>query len=242
MLTALFDLNWLAVIAATIVFAVLGGAYFTAVVGKPYKIALGNEDRELPKPGAIFIIGPLIASLLVVVTTATLLRALEVTAIGEGIVFGLVVSIGYLVAQTLNIAINPNFPRPLLYTHSLGTRMFGPAGAPDPEDGENILHRAVVEQLSTVARDAGISMTHLASGFVMAHPSVTSAMIGPRTLAQLDDLLAGAAVTLDDDVLDRIDEIAPPGTDVGVSEVAYVPQSPSRTELRRRPAKDRATA
>jgi len=101
---------------------------------------------------------------------------------------------------------------------------------------------AVVEQLSTVARDAGISMTHLALGVIMAHPSVMSAIIGPRTLAQLDDLLAGAAVTLDDDVLDRIDEIVPPGTDVGVSEVAYVPQSLSRTELRRRPAKDRAAA
>jgi len=116
MLTALSDLNWLAVIAATIVFAVLGGVYFTAVVGKAYKVALGNENRELPKPGTIFIVGPLIASVLVVITTAILLRALEINTVGEGIVFGLVVSIGYLVAQTLNIAINPNFPRPLLYT------------------------------------------------------------------------------------------------------------------------------
>jgi len=116
MLTALSDLNWLAVIAATIVFAVLGGVYFTAVVGKAYKVALGNENRELPKPGTIFIVGPLIASVLVVITTAILLRGLEINTVGEGIVFGLVVSIGYLVAQTLNIAINPNFPRPLLYT------------------------------------------------------------------------------------------------------------------------------
>jgi len=116
MLNVLSDLNWLAVIASTIVFAVLGGLYFTAIVGKPYKVALGNEDRELPKPGAIFIVGPLIASLFVVITTAILLRALEITTIGDGIVFGLVVSIGYLVAQTLTIAINPNFPRPLLYT------------------------------------------------------------------------------------------------------------------------------
>ncbi|MEV8379208.1 DUF1761 domain-containing protein [Kribbella sp. NPDC056861] len=109
------DINWLAVITSTIVFAVLGGAYFTAV-GKPYKVALGNENRELPKPGPIFIVGPLISSLLVVITTATLLRALAIDTLGDGIVFGFVVSIGYLVAQTANIAINPNFPRPLLYT------------------------------------------------------------------------------------------------------------------------------
>jgi hypothetical protein len=116
MLTVLSDINWLAVIAVTIVFAVLGGLYFTAVVATPYKVALGNENRELPKPGTLFIVGPLIASLLVVVTSAILLRALEIDTLGDGIVFGLVISIGYLVAQTLTIAINPNLPRPLLYT------------------------------------------------------------------------------------------------------------------------------
>nr|WP_208388214.1 DUF1761 domain-containing protein [Microbacterium halimionae] len=110
------DINWLAVIVATIVFAVLGGLYFTVIVARPYKVALGNENRELPKPGILFIVGPLIASLLVVITSAILLRALEIDTLGDGIVFGLVVSIGYLVAQTLTIAINPNFPRPLLYT------------------------------------------------------------------------------------------------------------------------------
>jgi hypothetical protein len=115
-LTVLPGINWLAVISATVVFAVLGGVYFTAVVGRVYRVALGNEDRELPKPGTIFIVGPLISSLLVVITTAILLRALAVDTLGDGVVFGLVVSIGYLVAQTLNIAVNPNFPRPLLYT------------------------------------------------------------------------------------------------------------------------------
>jgi len=110
------EINWLAVIASTIVFAVLGGLYFTVVVARPYKVALGNENRESPKPGAIFIVGPLVSSLLVVITTAVLLRALSIVELGDGIAFGLIVSIGYLVAQTLNIAINPNFPRPLLYT------------------------------------------------------------------------------------------------------------------------------
>ncbi|MDF1706219.1 MAG: DUF1761 domain-containing protein [Aeromicrobium sp.] len=116
MFNVLSDLNWFAVIASTAVFAVLGGLYFTVVVAKPYAIALGNDDRELPPPGPLVVVGPLITSLVVVVTSAVLLRALHVEAIGDGIAFGLIVGIGYLVAQTMTIAINPNFPRPFLYT------------------------------------------------------------------------------------------------------------------------------
>jgi len=93
---------------------------------------------------------------------------------------------------------------------------------------------AVVDQLAPLAAEAGISMTHLAMAFVMAHPTVTSAIIGPRTVDQLNDLLAGADISLSDDILDRIDEIVPPGTDIGVSEVSYVPQSLSDATLRRR--------
>lgn len=90
--------------------------YFSVVVAKPYKVALGNENRELPRPGPLFIVGPLVSALLVAITSAVLLRALSVESLAGGVVFGLIVGIGYLVAQTLNIAINPNFPRPLLYT------------------------------------------------------------------------------------------------------------------------------
>jgi aryl-alcohol dehydrogenase-like predicted oxidoreductase len=82
-----------------------------------------------------------------------------------------------------------------------------------------------VEALVAVAGQAGLSLPHLALAFVTAHPAVTSAIIGPRTPGQLDDLLAGAGTRLDDDVLDRIDEIVPPGTDVGPVDVSYVPPS-----------------
>ena len=116
MFAVLTEINWLAVIAATVVFAVLGGIYFTVIVGKAYAAALGNTGKELPKPGLLFIVGPLVSSLVVVLTSAVLLRALEVEQLGDGVAFGLIVGIGYLVAQTANIAINPNFPRPLLYT------------------------------------------------------------------------------------------------------------------------------
>ncbi|MFN8234357.1 MAG: aldo/keto reductase, partial [Actinomycetota bacterium] len=78
---------------------------------------------------------------------------------------------------------------------------------------ENERKLDVVEELAGIAAEAGISMTHLAVAFTLAHPAVTSAIIGPRTLEQLDDLLAGADVRLDDDVLDAIDAIVAPGTD-----------------------------
>ncbi|HEY2314860.1 MAG TPA: aldo/keto reductase [Streptosporangiaceae bacterium] len=100
----------------------------------------------------------------------------------------------------------------------------------------------VVEQLVPVAEKAGLPMTHLAMAFAIAHPGVTSAIIGPRTMEQLDDLLAGADVTLDDEIIDQIDEIAPPGTDAGPNDVAYTPPALSNQSLRRRPAGERSAA
>jgi aryl-alcohol dehydrogenase-like predicted oxidoreductase len=99
-----------------------------------------------------------------------------------------------------------------------------------------------VEQLISVAAEAGMPMTHLALGFVMAHPCVTSAIIGPRTMEQLDDLLAGVGVALDDEVLDRIDKIVPPGTDVGIDVAAYNPPEVTQASLRRRPDNERSAS
>ncbi|MGP3921258.1 aldo/keto reductase [Nonomuraea sp. 10N515B] len=100
-----------------------------------------------------------------------------------------------------------------------------------------------VEQIIPLAERAGLPMTHLAMAFAIAHPGVTSAIIGPRTMEQLDDLLAGVDVTLSDEILDQIDEIVPPGTDVGTpDQSAYRPPSLQRPALRRRPVGERAAA
>jgi aryl-alcohol dehydrogenase-like predicted oxidoreductase len=100
-----------------------------------------------------------------------------------------------------------------------------------------------VEQIVGVAAQAGLPMTHLAIAFAVAHPGVTSAILGPRTREHLDDLLAGVDVRLTDDILDRIDEIVPPGTDVGLAdESAYLPPALKRPALRRRPVSERAAA
>jgi aryl-alcohol dehydrogenase-like predicted oxidoreductase len=100
-----------------------------------------------------------------------------------------------------------------------------------------------VEQIVLLADDAGLRMTHLAVAFAIAHPGVTSAIIGPRTMDQLDDLIAGMDITLTDDVLDRIDEIVPPGTEVGApDQSAYRPPAIDAPALRRRPGPERSAA
>jgi aryl-alcohol dehydrogenase-like predicted oxidoreductase len=122
--------------------------------------------------------------------------------------------------------------------HQIDTHRSG--GMPQHFSDERKLH--VVEQLIPLAEKAGLPMTHLAMAFAIAHPGVTSAIIGPRTMEQLDDLLAGVDVTLDDEILDRIDEIAPPGTDAGPNDVADTPPAVSDVSLRRRPVAERSAA
>lgn len=99
-----------------------------------------------------------------------------------------------------------------------------------------------VEELVVLAQDAGISMPHLAMAFAISHPGITSALLGARTEEQLDGLLSGIDTVLSDDVLDRIDEIIPPGTDVGTLDQAYIPVSIQNTEYRRRPFGERSAA
>lgn len=99
-----------------------------------------------------------------------------------------------------------------------------------------------VEQVVALSEETGIRTTHLAMAFAIAHPGVTSALIGPRSVEQLDDLLAGADVVLSDEVLDRIDAIVPPGTDVGRLDQQYQPPAVLDATLRRRPAAGRSAA
>jgi aryl-alcohol dehydrogenase (NADP+) len=99
-----------------------------------------------------------------------------------------------------------------------------------------------IEQLVIVAQEVGLSLTHLAMAFAISHPGVTSAILGPRRMEHFDDLLAGAGVVLDDETLDKIDKIVPPGTDVGPFEAAYNPPTILKADLRRRPTAERAAA
>ncbi len=147
---------------------------------------------------------------------------------------------------------------PNLQRFGMGTLVWGPLGqgmltGRVRKNQDNDLRRAglvrafndelrldTVEKLIPLAAEVGLPMTHLAMAFTIAHPGVTCALLGARTEAHLDDLLAGLDVALSDDVLDRIDEIVPPGTDVGVLDQAYQPPALQDPSLRRRPLAARA--
>src|SRR5690242_14922822 len=98
---------------------------------------------------------------------------------------------------------------------------------------ENQRKLEAVRALQRVADDAGLSMIELAIAFVINHPGVTSAIIGPRTMEQLESQLPAAEVTLDPATLDRIDEIVKPGVNFNPADTSYGDQVLA-PELRRR--------
>jgi aryl-alcohol dehydrogenase-like predicted oxidoreductase len=145
---------------------------------------------------------------------------------------------------------------PVAQRYGMGVLSYGPlssgwlSGRADPTEGHrpatapeafdltiaaNRAKREAVHALSELAAEAGLPLTHLATAFVRAHPAITSVIIGPRTPAQLDDLLAGADVVLSGEILDRIDEIVPPGSELNPDD-NYLASSPALSDpgLRRR--------
>ncbi len=115
MINQLTNLNWISIAIAFVVYFVLGALWFTLLFPKPYRISLGKENETLPnKP--IFIVGPALCTLVITVATAMLMYALNIQSFSEALGFSLFIGFGYLVANTTNIAINPNIPRPILYS------------------------------------------------------------------------------------------------------------------------------
>jgi aryl-alcohol dehydrogenase-like predicted oxidoreductase len=110
----------------------------------------------------------------------------------------------------------------------------------DPSRPENATKLEAVEQFVGLANDLGCTLPELALAFPITHPAVTSVILGPRTLEQLEQLLGGAALTLDDSTLDRIDEIVPPGTDLYT--ISWRPPELDDPASRRRPLSERAAA
>ncbi len=162
---------------------------------------------------------------------------------------------GFHTEQPVYSILNRGIEREILPTTArfgMGTLVWGPLGqglltGRVRKNQHNNLRRAglvrhlqdesrldTVEQLIPLAAEAGLPMTHLAMAFATAHPGVTSALIGVRTMEHLDGLLSGLDVTLGDDILDRVDEIVAPGTDVGILDQAYQPAALTNPALRRR--------
>ena len=104
------------------------------------------------------------------------------------------------------------------------------------DDLEALRQALGAPQLNLVGISYG---THLALAFAATHPAVTSVILGPRTIGHLTDHLAAAGVRLDDETLDRIDEIVPPGVTLNPSDADYSPPDLADSGLRRRPAGQR---
>lgn len=115
MFSVLADIVWPAVAIAAVASFLLAGVWFAVVIAKPYAVALGREGAPAPAPTVVTTAGPLVCLLLTVLTSAVLVEALDINGMGDAVVFGLLVGVGYLGAMTFQIAINPNFPRPLYY-------------------------------------------------------------------------------------------------------------------------------
>ena len=98
---------------------------------------------------------------------------------------------------------------------------------------ENQRKLDAADALARLAEEAGMTLIELALAFVIRHPAVTAAIIGPRTMEHLESQLPAASVELSDEVLDRIDEIVPPGTNVNPADAGW--QNPAlEPEARRR--------
>ena len=99
---------------------------------------------------------------------------------------------------------------------------------------ENQQKLDAADALGALADEAGISLVHLAVAWVVNNPAVTAAIIGPRTMDQLTSQLGALDVTLEADVLDRIDEIVPPGTNFNWADAGYTPPMVASANRRRR--------
>ena len=97
----------------------------------------------------------------------------------------------------------------------------------------NRLKLEAADRLAGLATEAGMSLIHLALGFVLSHPAITSAIIGPRTMEHLESQL-GAPRGLPAELLDRIDEIVPPGMNLNPGDRGYDPPALADASLRRR--------
>jgi aryl-alcohol dehydrogenase-like predicted oxidoreductase len=89
------------------------------------------------------------------------------------------------------------------------------------------------DALARLAEENGMTLIEMALAFVVNHPAVTAAIIGPRTMEHLESQLPAADIQLSDEVLDRIDEIVPPGVNVNPADTGWVNPALEPEALRR---------
>ncbi|MDF3304575.1 aldo/keto reductase [Rhodococcus sp. T2V] len=160
-----------------------------------------------------------------------LIRGIERETLPIARKYGLgVITYGPLAAGWLSGKYRIGAPQPESYRAELIKGRF------DIEAPANAHKLAAADALAVLAEELGISLIQLSLAFVLAHPDVTSAIVGPRTIEHLDSYLGAVDVPLSGEVLDRIDEIVPPGTVFTERDTGKIPEALARPELRRSPA------
>jgi aryl-alcohol dehydrogenase-like predicted oxidoreductase len=99
---------------------------------------------------------------------------------------------------------------------------------------ENQRKLDAADALAQLAEDSSMTLIHMALAFVLQHPAITAPIIGPRTMEQLEAMLGAVDVTLDASILDRIDEIVPPGTNFNTADAGWTLPAIADASLRRR--------
>ena len=115
------DISWLSILVAFIPYFLLGALWFTLLFSKQYNISLGRENKKPQKPAPMFIVGAGVCCMVITVASAILIHLLQIDSYENALIFAAIVGLGYLFANTVNIAINPNIPRPLRYGIISGT-------------------------------------------------------------------------------------------------------------------------
>jgi aryl-alcohol dehydrogenase-like predicted oxidoreductase len=114
------------------------------------------------------------------------------------------------------------------------SRVHGNGARHNPEQPENIAKRAAAERLGELADAVGIPLASLSVAWILRHPAVTSVIVGPRTPGQVTQLVEAAALALDDDLLDAIDAIVPPGVTLNPADRGWTPPWLDDASRRRR--------
>lgn len=115
MLQAVGDVNWIGAVLGAVAYFMLGAVWFGPLFGKAYDRALGFQRTSNQKWPVLYYVGPLASSVVVALATAILLGAVRAASYGDALALAAVVGIGYSVPVSVNNAINPKTPRPLLY-------------------------------------------------------------------------------------------------------------------------------
>jgi uncharacterized membrane protein len=115
MFDVLHTINWISVILAFLAYFFLGALWYLLLFPKIYRISLGRDPNINASESPIYIIGPAVCAMIITLTCAIVLYALKINSVSDLFIFILLIGIGFLFSNTVNIGINPNIPRPFLY-------------------------------------------------------------------------------------------------------------------------------